>query len=213
MILPADVRLARKQGKGHDAVKATPGLTAKHAGSHKHVGSRKHKPAHRSAAQIAASKKWGAKGAAARHAAAVAKHAGHPAPAKWTPNADVACCVAEALAVSLRLTGREVSGRDVLDLYWRTADDPEAGSTIEATIEAAAVHGLAGVRLVDARPVRWALDGVVLGVDLAERHAVTVDGPGVWSWGGWRPVSGRFLAGADEAWQILWGVNDADRGV
>ena len=188
-------------------MKAPQGQTAKHAGSgkHHHV-SKKHKPSHPSAAQIAARKKWAAAGSKAHHVHAVAKHAAQaqPAPSTWTPNADVACCAAEALAVSLRLTGREVSGRDVLDLYWRTADDPDRGATIEATIEAAATYGLAGVRLVDARPARQAVSGVVLGLDLVERHAVTVDGHGVWSWGRWRPVPCGLLAAADEAWELIW---------
>lgn len=185
-------------------MKQTQGQTAKHAGSVKHVGSGKHKPSKPSVAQIAARKRFAAAGSAARHVQAVAKHAGHPQPAKWTPNADVACCAAEALAVSLRLTGREVTGRDVLDLYWRTTDDPDSGATIPATLEAAAVYGLGGVRLVDARPVTHARTGVVLGVDLAERHAVTVDGHGVWSWGTWRPVPGGLFEAADEAWELIW---------
>ena len=36
----------------------------------------------------------------------------------------VACCSAEALAASLRLTGHPVSDADVLTLYRRTADGP-----------------------------------------------------------------------------------------
>lgn len=183
-------------------MKATKGHTAKHAGTAKHHGTRKHRPS--SAAQKAAAKKWAAAGAQAHHLHAVAKHAGHPTPAKWSPTADVACCAAEALAASLRLTGRTVTDRDVLDLYWLTADDADAGAGLWATIEAATEYGLAGVRPLDARPAEHAGTGVILGVDLAERHAVTVDGHGVWTWGAWRPVSCGLLDAADEAWAITW---------
>lgn len=58
----------------------------------------------------------------------------------------VACCSAEALAASLRLTGRTVSDADVLALYRRTAADLDAGASILATLEAAAEYGLAGYR-------------------------------------------------------------------
>jgi hypothetical protein len=180
---------------------AAKGHTSKHAGSGKHAGSKKHTP---SKAQKAAEKKWQQAGAAARHAATVARHAGHAKPSKWTPNDTVACCAAEALAASLRLTGRRVTDRDVLDLYWRTADYPDAGATIEATIRAAAEYGLAGVRPVDARLALDLASGVILGLELAERHAVTLDGCGVWTWGAWRPVSHGFLAACDEAWVVTW---------
>jgi len=58
----------------------------------------------------------------------------------------VACCSAEALAASLRLTGRRVTDRDVLALYERTADSPDTGASIAATLEAASAHGLGGIR-------------------------------------------------------------------
>lgn len=54
----------------------------------------------------------------------------------------VACCAAEALAASLRLTGWPVSDADVLALYELTAGDEDEGATIGATLEAAAEHGL-----------------------------------------------------------------------
>jgi hypothetical protein len=182
-------------------MKATKGHTSKHAGGGKHAGSAKHAP---SKAQLAARKKFQQGGAHAAHLHAVAKHAGHPKPAKWSPTLDVACCAAEAVAASLRLTGHTVTDRDVLDLYWLTADDADAGAGLWATIEAAAEYGIAGVQPLDARPAERALTGVIFGVDLAERHALTVDGHGVWSWGAWRPVSCGLLAGADEAWVITW---------
>lgn len=180
------------------------GRTAKHAGSAKHVASTKHKPTHASAAQLAARKKWQSAGSKAHHVHTVAKHAAQAKAGTWTPNSDVACCVAEAFAASLRLSGREVTGADVLALYWHTASDPDAGATVEATIEAAALYGLGGVRLLDARPTPELLPGVVLGLDLAERHVVTADGHGVWTWGERRPVSCGLLASVDEAWELTW---------
>lgn len=184
-------------------MKPTAGHTKKHAGGTKHAGSAKHKP---SAAQQAARKKFQQSGAKAAHLHAVAKHAGHPTPAKWSPSLDVACCAVEALAASLRMTGHPVADADVLDLYRRVTDDPDAGMTIETAIDAAAGYGLAGVRLLGATPARRLGDGVVLGVELAQRHAFTVDGHGVWSWGDWRPAPCGLLAAADEAWALNWAV-------
>lgn len=181
--------------------------TAKHAGSLKHGGTRKHKP--RSAAQILAAKRWqqaGTKASAAhrKHVHAVAHHAKHAAPTSWSPNLDVACCAAEALAASARLAGHSVTDADVLALYWLTADDPEQGATIEATIEAAGVFSLGGARLIDARPAAHLGTGVVLGTELQQRHAMTIDGHGVWTWGAWRPASCGLLQAADEAWELTW---------
>jgi hypothetical protein len=182
-------------------MKPTHGHTKKHAGGTKHAGSAKHKP---SLAQQAARKKFQQAGAQAAHLHAVAKHAGHPVPAKWTPLADVACCAAEALAASLRMTGRAVSDADVLELYWRTAAHADAGASLPDTIAAAFDFGLAGVKLAGARPASVLADGVVLGVDLAQRHALTLGGHGVWTWGRWRPVSCALLAAVDEAWELTW---------
>lgn len=184
-------------------VKPATGSTSKHAGGTKHAGSAKHQP---SKAQLAARKKFQQAGAAASHVHAVAKASGHPAPAKWTPTASVACCAIEALAASLHLQGRHVTAADMLELYWRVTGDPDAGMSIETALEAAASHGLAGTRLLDAHRTRDLADGAVLGVDLAQRHALTVDGHGVWSWGAWRPVSCGLLAAADEAWTLEWAV-------
>ena len=59
-------------------------------------------------------------------------------------------CAAVALANHLlAATGLRVTGRDVLDLYWLTADDPGTGAGVLATLEAAAEFGLGGL----ARPV------------------------------------------------------------
>lgn len=182
-------------------MKATAGHTNKHAGSHKHAGSAKHKP---SAKQIAAEKKFQQAGAHAAHLHAVAKQQGHPIPSKWSPTADMAVCSVEALAASLRMTGRPVDDADILSLYCRITDDPDAGATIEAAIEAAFEYGLAGFRPLSARPAGVLTDGVVIGVELAQRHALALDGHGVWTWGQWRPASCKLLAAVDEAWRIEW---------
>ncbi len=70
----------------------------------------------------------------------------------------VACCSAEALAASLRLTGWPVSDADVLALYWHTARDEHAGASILATLEAAAEYGLAGVHPVWSGPAEGGWD-------------------------------------------------------
>lgn len=182
------------------------GHRSKHARTAKHAGTGKHRPA--SAAQAAAWKKWqqaGSKASAAkRHAHAVGKGHSHAVPSHWSPNLDVACCAAEAVAASARLAGRPVTEADVLALYWLTACHPDQGATIEATLAAAAAFGIGGARLVDARPTSVLRDGVVLGVDLQQRHAMTAQGHGVWTWGEWRPASCGLLAAADEAWELTW---------
>lgn len=190
---------------------AAKGQTAKHAPAKtkhapaaktKHTAAAKHHP---SKAQAAAQKAWQSAGskasATARHKAAVARHAQHAKPVTWSPGWDVSCCGAEALAVSLRLTGAAVADEDVLALYWRTTSDPGAGATLWDTLQAAAEHGLAGVRPVAARPAEHLADGVLVAVELAEPHAVVLDG-GVWSWGEWWPVT-RPLA-VLEAWEVTW---------
>lgn len=56
-------------------------------------------------------------------------------------------CAAVALANHLyAATGLRVSDRDVLELYWLTADDPDTGASVLATLEAAAEFGLGGMR-------------------------------------------------------------------
>ena len=65
----------------------------------------------------------------------------------------VACCAAEALAASLRLAGGSVSDSDVLALHWLAGGGADAGVPILAALEAAAEHGLSGVRPVSFGPV------------------------------------------------------------
>ena len=186
-------------------MKAGHGHTKKHAGGTKHAGSLKHRPTIAELEmRLKLHQKLSAQDLHRLHLHAVAKHHKHPKPAKWSPYADLAACAIEALAASLRLTGRTVTTTDVVDLYHHVTDDPDAGMRIDQAVEAAAVYGLAGVRLLDARPAARLADGVVLGVDLAERHALTVEGHGVWTWGDWRRASCGLLAAADEAWELEW---------
>jgi hypothetical protein len=117
----------------------------------------------------------------------------------------VACCTAEALAASLRLTGRPVTGADVLALYRRTADSPDAGASIVATLDAALAYGLAGVH-----PVAFAAvdagdpAAVILGLDLPAPHAVCDDGTGWWSWGQRWAAADFPDAVISEAWAVTW---------
>lgn len=171
-------------GKHHTAAKPAPKkkkkANATHTGpKHDHKQHAKHQPQH-------------------------GKHQPKAKAVKWSPGWGVACCAAEALAASLRLTGTQVSDEDVLSLYWHTTDDPDAGATIWDTITAAATYGLAGVRPVDARPARLLGDGTILAIDLTEPHAITLDGAGIWTWGEWRPATVARLAGAAEAWEVAW---------
>jgi hypothetical protein len=142
----------------------------------------------------------------------------------------VACCAAEALAASLRLTGRPVSDADVLALYRRTADDPDTGATIVATLEAASRFGLGGLyprwmpvrdpliasglvgadlaALAEDEAIGRAADeashGLILGVDLPGPHAVLDDGTGWWSWGELYDPACWPDAVIEEAWAIEW---------
>lgn len=182
------------------------GHVKKHAGSHKHHKQAKHNPATAPAASTPGAfvDPGGSIAVPIAHVHVVKKHPHHKKPSKWSPLSDVACCAAEALAASARLAGRAVSDEDVLALYWLTASGPDDGATLEATIEAAGLFGLGGAQLVDARPASALGTGVVLGVDLTERHALTVDGHGVWTWGSWQPATCGLLAAADEAWELTW---------
>src|ERR1017187_5853547 len=142
----APAALTRCLPAGGDRVKsaATRALNKKHAGTAKHLSKAKHKPtAHKKAA---AAHKQGA-----RRTALTAK-AAH---ARALSIGDVSCCTADALAASLRLAGWTVTAADVLALYKLTADGPDTGASIVATLDAAYVFGLAGVRPASFEPV-WA---------------------------------------------------------
>jgi hypothetical protein len=162
---------------------------------------------------------------AAKHHAAAKKHKGTVHRGLAIGDA-VACCAAEALAASLRLSGLPVSDADVLSLYWRTADDPDAGASIEETLGAASAFGLAGLRPVTlganfgisvdpSDPTgqllrqfghRLHAHGLILGVDLPEGpHTVLATPDGWWSWGElWCPWCEWPDAVIEEAWVVAW---------
>ena len=176
------------------------------AKGHKHA-----KPAH-------AHHKGGATGhahkhhKAAKHHAAGKKHKGtvHRGLALGD---SVACCAAEALAASLRLSGVPVSDAGILDLYWRTADDPDTGAPILATLEAASEFGLAAVQLTsycpaDAESVaigETKFQSFILGLDLPGPHTVLATPDGWWSWGQlYCPWCEFPDAVIEEAWAVTW---------
>jgi hypothetical protein len=201
------------------------GTTAKHSSS-------KHAPKHHSKAS---------KHKAAKHAPAKKQHAAAPAagmnplpkgpakPRKLTPDGAVALCSARAVAESLRLAlGVIASDDDVLELYFRTASDPDEGASILATLHAAATFGLAGARLAafstagagggDPNPVAKPLSpaprapaasaqpgGLILGTELPGPHAVTVAPDGCWvSWGEHYDPADFPDAVVEEAWAVSW---------
>ena len=157
---------------------------------------------------------------AAKHHAAGKKHKGTVARGLAIGDA-VACCAAEALAASLRLQGHAVSDADVLGLYWRTADDPDAGAPIVATLEAASEFGLAAVRpyfeeVMPSDPgqhdgsailpgLRASRAGLIVGVDLPGPHTVLATPDGWWSWGElYCPWCEWPDAVVEEAWEVTW---------
>lgn len=151
-----------------------------------------------------------------------AKHPKHTKAHKLAIGDAIACCAAEALAATLRLAGQPVTGDQVLELYWLTAGDEDAGAPIAVTLAAAAEHGLAGYRPIfeevmpsapAGRDTSCPLDGLrasragqlILGLELPGPHAVAVDHRGGWwSWGRrWDP-SAFPAAVAEEAWAVSW---------
>lgn len=174
---------------------ATRALNKKHAGTAKHKPTPKHKPtAHKKAAT--------AHKQTARRTALTAK-AAH---ARALSIGDVSCCTADALAASLRLSGWTVTAADVLALYRLTADSPDAGASIVATLDAAYVFGLAGVRPVSFAEVRD-LDTpgpLLLGVDLPGRHTVLAHEGRWWSWSEPFPLAAFPDAVIEEAWEVTW---------
>lgn len=141
-----------------------------------------HKKQHPHQAAAAAAKAQAAakaKAAAKAHHAVAAQPAHKQQPPKTaaqiklaharalSPGSLVACCPFEALAAGLRLAGWPVGAEDVLDLYARVADGPDAGVTITAALAGAARWGLAGVRPLGFEPVE--LSGVVDEFDRADR--------------------------------------------
>jgi hypothetical protein len=149
----------------------------------------------------------------ARHQAAVkaaqtrAKHAKAAKLARrgLSPAQAAACCPAEALAASLRLSGWPVSDLDVLALHKHTAAVTDAGAFIPAVLDAACEYGLAGVRLASFAAVD--LDdpaAVILGVALPAPHTVCAGGGSWWSWGErWSPDMWPDAV-IEEAWAVNW---------
>jgi len=117
----------------------------------------------------------------------------------------VACCAAEALAASLRLSGRPVDDSDVLALYWATASTPDEGASLLVTLEAAMASGLAGVKLRSFSPAADLASGAILGVDLPGPHTVLATPEGWWSWGELHcPWCDFPDAVIEEAWEVTW---------
>ncbi len=203
--------MSKKHAPPPPPAPANPGGRGYQSGAPVTVGkpNKPHKPAPAPPAVQRARAAAGRKGAATRkhNAALAAKHRG------LALGEAVACCSAEALAASLRLTGRRVTDRDVLALYERTADGPDAGATILATLEAAAGYGLAGraprYRLAAAGGCTTPLEDeapwhLILGVELPGPHAMLADGGWWWSWG--EPHDPAAFPGAviEEAWAVTW---------
>ena len=184
--------------------KSAKGHTLKHARAKKtkHSATSKHHPVHHAKAATAH----------AHHVTAKAKHPAH-AKARGLALApgEVACCAAEALAASLRLAGHAVSDEDVLGLYWHTADDPDTGASITATLEAAWRYGLGGIRpawymaAATGELLSAGTAPLILGLQLPEGpHTVLADAGRWWSWGeSWCPCEFPDAV-IEEAWAVSW---------
>lgn len=175
----------------------TRALHKKHAGTSKHAWTAaKHTPtAHKKAAT--------AHKQTARRTATQVK-AAH---ARALSAGDVSCCSADALAWSARLAGWAVSAADVLELYKLTADSACEGATVVATLDAACVFGLGGVRpLGFGRVTDLETPGpLILGVDLPGRHTVLALPDGHWlTWGVRYPPWCFPAAVIEEAWAVTW---------
>lgn len=150
----------------------------------------------------------------ARHAAAVKAsktRAANAKKAKAHPRRQlalgegVACCYAEAVAASLRLSGRPVRDSDVLALHRLAGGSDDAGGPIVAALEAAYEFGLAGVRPVSFGPVD--LDdpaALILGLKLPASHAVLDTGSEWITWGERWPAWAFPDAVTEEAWEVTW---------
>ena len=107
----------------------------------------------------------------------------------------LACCAAEAVAMSLRLAGGSVTAGDVEALYWLTAASASAGASILATLEAAPAWGLAGYKP----------GGPLLGIRFSGgRHTVLEDCGFWWSWGRRHDPADFPGAVIEESWTVTW---------
>lgn len=200
-------KAAKAKAKGGSAASRRPKRgTGKSVSQHHHQAAAKpggHQPAH--------PHHPGGSGAGKVHKPAVGggHKPAHPhhakAPAKKAAKrglGEVACCAAEALRGSQGFA----EPSDVLKLYRHTAESPDAGASILATLEAASEYGLAGIRPVSFAAVD--LDdpaAVILGVDLPGAHAVAVAGCGCWwSWGALFDPAEFPDAVIEEAWTLQW---------
>ena len=183
---------------------AAKGHHPKHTGTAKHVHHAH--PKHHPKAQKKAAQHHHAKGKQQPVHTVAHHHKGAKPKKQGLALGDaVACCSAEALAASLRLTGWAVSDADVLALYRHTADGPDVFTSIPETLEAAYRWGLAGVQPVGWAPVDFDDPAAqLLGVDLPGPHAVCADGGWWLSWGGcWLP-SAWPTAVVEECWAVTW---------
>jgi hypothetical protein len=172
---------------------AAKGTTAKHAGTGKTAGTRKHAPGrHPTPAKKASNRQTG-----------VAKHATHAKARALAIGDEWDCCCAEALGASLRLAGWPVADDDVLALHVAAGGSQDRGVSILAALEAASVHGLAGVR-----PVWFGEtpdgDRLILGLELPGPHAVLAETGRWWSWGQPWPPAAFHRAVVEEAWAVVW---------
>ena len=137
----------------------------------------KHAKAHHRAHHKAATGHHHKHHKAHKHHTAAKKHKGAVHRGLAIGADSVACCAAEALAASLRLSGLSVSDEEMLELFWRAGGDPDAGVPIVAALEAASESGLAGVRPAGYSPVIEFLDS---------RFPATLETAGRFGFGGVR---------------------------
>jgi hypothetical protein len=184
-----------------------------HGHAKKHTGTKKHQQKHHGAKHHPVHQHAHHQPAKQHHhktAHTVAKHP-HHTKARALSLGDVSCCAADALAWSLRLSGWPVDAADVLALYKLTAEYPDAGASILATLDAAYAFGLAGVRPVSFEAVD--LEGIyvtkfqqslILGLELPGPHTVCQQDGQWWTWG--EPYDPCCFPDAviEEAWAVTW---------
>lgn len=203
------------KAQGGERVKKTAakGHTRKHAkATTKHAKTAKHHPVHHVKAATAHGTKVHAKAKPATHA---------KAKGLALVSGDVACCVSEALAASLRLQGLPVTGADALRLHRLAGADDDRGAPVPAMLEAASAFGLAGFRpritqgerdfaalLAPGRADGRQLNATSLILSLDQpSHAVLATPEGWWSWGElWCPCEFPDAV-IDGAWLVSWAVS------
>jgi hypothetical protein len=221
--------LAKPKKKAAPAKRtAIPGHGGAISGGAGHGKPKPPKPKHESAAVRAKHHK------SALLAAKTRKHnaAKHHKKVKLALGDEVSCCAAEALAASLRLAGWTVTDADVLELYRHTASYDDEGASIEETLRAASVFGLAGVRpesfaltaiapfgcrrslpsrdgpgyRQDYGAVRAPQQALIIGLELpGGPHALTLDPSGaVWSWGELYDPAQLQPGPVEQAWLVDW---------